>query len=125
MVLRLEDRLTLKNASRNGEASLKNQNCFEYGTFGDRTLAYSGVKVQIRFYAGDLVTRTGDREIRFVSGRVGMYGIHVDVEIFSCIFLLYTPLLTLSKHKGENVHNKPQQMKVTYCRARKTKLYSV
>ena len=58
---------------------------------------------------------------------------HVGVEIFSCIFLLYTPLLTLSKHKGEVVHNKPQQMKVTYCRARKTivgnygktKLYSV
>ena len=37
-------------------------------------LAYSGAKVPSRFYAGDLVTRTGDREIRSVSGRVGMYG---------------------------------------------------
>ena len=30
-------------------------------------------KVQSRFYPGDLMTRTGDREIRSVSGRVGMY----------------------------------------------------
>ena len=42
----------------------------------------------------------------------------VGVEIVSCIYLLYTPLLTLSKHKGEKVHNKRQQMKITYCRAR-------
>ena len=32
-----------------------------------------GVKVQSRFHPGDLVTRTGEREIRSVSGRVGMY----------------------------------------------------
>ena len=51
---------------------------------------------------------------------------HLGVEIFSCIFLLSTSLLTLSKHRGENVHNKPQQMKVnTYCRACKTKHYSL
>ena len=37
-------------------------------------LAYSGAKVQSRFYPGDLVTCTGDREIRSVSGRVGIYG---------------------------------------------------
>ena len=39
----------------------------------DRKFAYSGAKVQSRFYLGDLVTRTGDREIGPVSGRVGMY----------------------------------------------------
>ena len=39
----------------------------------DRTLAYSGVKVQSRFYPGDLVTRTGDREIRSVSGTLPDY----------------------------------------------------
>ena len=33
----------------------------------DRMLAYSGAKVQSRFYPGDLVTRTGDREICSVS----------------------------------------------------------
>ena len=39
-------------------------------------LPYSGARVQRRFlYAGDLVTRKGDREIRSVSGRVGMYGV--------------------------------------------------
>ena len=37
-------------------------------TFGDMKLACSGAKVQSRFYPGDLVTRTGDREIRSVSG---------------------------------------------------------
>ena len=40
-------------------------------------LAYIGAKVQIRFYPGDLVTRTGDlfciRETPGLSGRVGMY----------------------------------------------------
>ena len=36
-------------------------------------LAYSDAKVQSRFYPGDLVTRTGDRESRSVSGRVGVY----------------------------------------------------
>jgi len=44
-------------------------------------LAYSGAKVQSRFYPGDLVTRTGDWEIHCVRetlglcGRVGMYAI--------------------------------------------------
>ena len=48
---------------------------------------------------------------------------HLGVEIFSCIFLFSTSLLSLSKHRGENVHNKPQQMKVnTYGRARKNKV---
>ena len=41
--------------------------------FGDRTLVYSGAKVQSRFYPGDLVTRTGDREIRSVFGRLTDY----------------------------------------------------
>ena len=36
-------------------------------------LAYCGAKVQTCFYPGDLVTCTGDREIRSVSGRLGMY----------------------------------------------------
>ena len=36
-------------------------------------LAYSDAKVQSRFYPGDLVTRTGDREIRSVSGRLPDY----------------------------------------------------
>ena len=41
--------------------------------FRDRTLAYSGAEVQSRFYPGDLVTRTGDREIRSVFGRLPDY----------------------------------------------------
>ena len=31
-------------------------------------------KIQSRFYLGDFVTRTGDREIPSESGRVGIYG---------------------------------------------------
>ena len=42
-------------------------------TFGDRKLAYSGAKVQSRIYPGDLVIRTGDREIRSVCGRLTDY----------------------------------------------------
>ena len=67
-----KDWLTSKNASRNGEVSLKSWNCFELGISGERTLAYSVAKVHSRSYPGDLVTRTGDREICSVSGRVGM-----------------------------------------------------
>ena len=51
----------------------KNRHCFDKCTFGDRTLAHSGAKVQSRFSPGDLVTRTGDREIRSVSGRLPDY----------------------------------------------------
>ena len=40
---------------------------------GDRTLAYGGANVPSRFYPGDLVTGTGDREIRSVSGRLPGY----------------------------------------------------
>ena len=36
-------------------------------------LAYSGAKVQSRFYPGDLVISTGDREILSVSGRFPNY----------------------------------------------------
>ena len=36
-------------------------------------LAYSGAKVQSRFYPGDLVTRMGDGEICSVSGRLPDY----------------------------------------------------
>ena len=43
---------------------------------------------------------------------------HVWVDLFFCVLLLYTPLLTLSKHKDKNVHKKPHQ--ITYSRARKT-----
>ena len=51
----------------------KNENFFDKCTFGDRTLAYSGEGVQSRFYPGDLVTRTGDREIRSESGTLPDY----------------------------------------------------
>ena len=51
----------------------KNRNCYDKCTFGDRTFAYSGAKVQSRFYPGDLFTRTGDREIRSVSARLPDY----------------------------------------------------
>ena len=36
-------------------------------------LAYSGAKVQHRFYPGDLVTRTGDWEICSLCGRLPDY----------------------------------------------------
>ena len=65
--------LNLKNSPRNGKVCLKNRNCFDKCTFGDRTFAYSGAKVQSRFYPGDLFTCTGDREIRSVSGRLPGY----------------------------------------------------
>ena len=38
-----------------------------------KTGRYIGAKVQSRFYPGDLVTRTGDREIRSVFGRLPDY----------------------------------------------------
>ena len=58
----------------------------------NRMLAYSGGKVQSRFYPGDLVTRTGDREIRSESGRLpelsarlpelsGKVGIYAGIEL--------------------------------------------
>ena len=43
-------------------------------------LGYSGAKVPSRFYPGDLVTHAGDREIRSVSGRVGMYAIQASAK---------------------------------------------
>ena len=78
MVKRL---LNLKKCLKKRRGELKKkQNCFHWGTIiiGDRTLAYSGAKVQSRLYPGDLVTRTGDLDIRIretpgLSGRVGMY----------------------------------------------------
>ena len=57
MIFWLRDFFTLKNASRHGEVSLKNRNSFDYGTFGDRALAYTSAKVQSRFYPGDLYPR--------------------------------------------------------------------
>ena len=36
--------------------------------------------LQSRFYPGDLMIRTGDREIRSVSGRVGMYATRFDIS---------------------------------------------
>ena len=71
MVKRLRN---LKNCVKKRRVELKKKrNCFGKGTFGDRTLAYSGAKVQSRFYPGDLVTHTGDREIHSVSGRLPDY----------------------------------------------------
>ena len=65
--------LNLKKCLKKRRGEFKNRNCFDQGAFY-RKLANSGAKVQSRFYPGDLVTRTatGDREIRSVSGRVGM-----------------------------------------------------
>ena len=63
--------LNLKKCLKKRRGAFKNRNCFDLGTF-DRKLANSGAKVQSRFYPVDLVTRTGDREIRSVSGRVDM-----------------------------------------------------
>ena len=53
----------------------KNRNCFDKCTLGDKTLAYSGAKVQSRFYPGDLVTHAGDQETPGLSRRVGMYAV--------------------------------------------------
>ena len=70
MVKRL---LNLKKFPKRRQGVLKkNRSCFDKCTFGDRTLAYGGEKVQ-SFYPGDLVTRMGDREIRSVFGRLPDY----------------------------------------------------
>ena len=53
--------LNLKKCLKKRRVAFKNRNCFDLDTF-DRKLANSGAKVQSRFYPGDLVTRTGDRE---------------------------------------------------------------
>ena len=68
LVLWLKD--CLKNASK-CKVILRNRNFFDFilGIW-DRTLVYSGAKVQSCFYLGDLVIRTGDREIHPVSGRL-------------------------------------------------------
>ena len=50
-----------------------NRNCFDLDKIGDRTLAYSSAKIPSHFYPGDLVTCTGDWEIRSVSGRLPYY----------------------------------------------------
>ena len=63
--------LNLKKRLKKRRDAFKNRNCFDLGTF-NRKLANRGAKLQSRFYPGDLVTRTGDREIRTVSGRVDM-----------------------------------------------------
>ena len=44
---------------------------FSFGKFGHGTVAYSGARIQSRFYPGDCVTRKGDREI--CSGRLPDY----------------------------------------------------
>ena len=46
-------------------------------------MAYSGAKVQSRFYTGDLISFMADREIRSVSMRVCMYTIFVSVSILN------------------------------------------
>ena len=67
---------SLKNCSRNGAASLRNRHCFHLVNLGTgRSLTVvQGFNIPSRFYPGDCVTRTGDREIRSVSGRVGTNG---------------------------------------------------
>ena len=52
---------------------------------------------------------------------------HLGEEIFSCIFQLSTSLLTLSKHRGEDIHNKSklltaEHVKPSSTQFRKTKL---
>ena len=55
------------NASRNGETSLKNWNCFSLESLrsGEKSLKYSGF-----FFLGDLVTPTGEWEMRSSCGRL-------------------------------------------------------
>ena len=50
-----------------------------------RIKPYSGAKVQSPFYPGDSVTRTGDREIRSVSGRLP----HYPREL-ACMYMVLT-----------------------------------
>ena len=65
---------SLKNCSRKGAASLRDRHCFHLVNLGTgRSLTYRGARIQSRFYPGDCVTRTGDREIRSVSGRLPDY----------------------------------------------------
>ena len=52
-------------------------------------------KVQSRFYPGDLMTRTGDREIRSVSGRLpdnpgelASMGLSGDTNLLDCSAIL-------------------------------------
>ena len=66
MVKRL---LNLKKGLKKQRGEFKKTEIFLLG----RTLAKSGAKVQSRFYSGDLVTRTGDRDIRSVSGSLPDY----------------------------------------------------
>ena len=64
---------TARWVKKKNKQTNKKTNCFHWGTFGDRTSAYGGAKVQSRFYQGDLVTRTGHRETRSESGRLSDY----------------------------------------------------
>ena len=70
LVLWLKDCLTLKNASRNGEASLNKRNCFDWDIFGDRILAYSGANVQKSLLSRRFGYPTKDWEIHSVYGRL-------------------------------------------------------
>ena len=46
-----------------------------FGIYGAWILVFCGQLIQTSFYPGVLVTRTGEREIGSVSGRVGIYTI--------------------------------------------------
>ena len=59
-----------RNALRNGETSLKNSTCYNLESLRSAAKFLKYKKVQSGFYLGDLVTRTGDREIRFAYGRI-------------------------------------------------------
>ena len=57
-------------------------------------MAYSGVKIQSRFYPGDFVTRTGDQGIRSASGRLPDYPGEVACMLFTQSVALQTLLIT-------------------------------
>ena len=53
-------------------------------------LAYGGVKVQSRFYQGDLVTRKGDQKIHSVSRRLTGYPGELACMILCQLFVTHT-----------------------------------
>ena len=57
-------------------------------------MAYSGVKIQSRFYPGDFVTRTGDQGIRSASGRLPDYLGELACMLFTQSVALQTLLIT-------------------------------
>ena len=56
------------NLAKSREMILIRQNVLDSEKIRGRNLSTLPKKISSRFYVGALVTRTGDREIRFVSG---------------------------------------------------------